>query len=340
MHLIALVESKEHVCARYRLRAFDSLLERAGHALELERWPDRWWERLLLARMLRRGDAVIVQRKLLAAWQLALVRRSATRLLFDFDDAVFLRDSYSPRGLHSSGRLRRFAAIVSAADAVLAGNDYLAEHARRWTTSERVYLVPTYVDPSRYSLAEHLRANQDVQIVWIGSSSTLQGLEATRPLLEELGRRLPGLRLKMICDRFLEFRHLPVIACPWSEKSEAAEISSGDIGISWMPDDAWSLGKCGLKVLQYMAAGLPVVANPVGVQGEMVKHGESGFLVRSADEWTEAVGRLMADPELRRRMGAAGRRRVEMDFSVQVGAARWIEILAKLAHSTPRSASA
>jgi glycosyltransferase involved in cell wall biosynthesis len=338
MQLIALVESVEHVCARYRLAAFRPLLERAGHGLELVRWPDRWWERLALGRILRRRDAVIVQRKLPASGQLALLRRSAKRLLFDFDDAIFLRDSYAARGLHSTRRLRRFAAILRAADAVLAGNGYLAEHAKRWVAPERVHLVPTCVDPSRYSLAPHSHTDQDVQLVWIGSSSTLQGLEAIRPLLEDLGRRLPGLRLKMICDRFLEFRHLPVIACPWSQESEAAEIAAADIGISWVPDDAWSLGKCGLKVLQYMVAGLPVVANPVGVQEEMVQQGENGFLARTTDEWIEAVGRLMADPKLRLRMGAAGRQRVERDFSVQTGAARWIEILATLSRSTAHEA--
>jgi glycosyltransferase involved in cell wall biosynthesis len=340
MQLIALVESVEHVCARYRLAAFRPLLERAGHALALERWPDRWWERLLVGRILRQRDAVVVQRKLLTGWQLGLVRRSARRLLFDFDDALFLRDSYAARGLHSPRRLRRFAAMVRASDAVLAGNSYLAGQAKRWTAPERVHLVPTCVDPSLYPLAKHLRANQDVQLVWIGSSSTLQGLEATRPLLENLGRRLPGLRLKMICDRFIEFQHLPVIACPWAEESETAEIAAADIGISWVPDDAWSRGKCGLKVLQYMAAGLPVVANPVGVQEEMVKHGENGFLAGTADEWTEAIRRLTADPELRRRMGAAGRRRVEQDYSLQVGGARWIEVLAQLALSTAMRAGA
>src|SRR5207253_3934259 len=117
--------------------------------------------------------------------------------------------------------------------------------------------------------------------------------------------------LKLICDRFLSLRHLPVVRCRWSQAGETAALADADIGISWVPDDLWSRGKCGLKVLQYMAAGLPVVANPVGVQAELVRHGENGFLARTPDEWAEAVGRLAHDPELRRRMGQAGRRLVE-----------------------------
>ena len=107
-------------------------------------------------------------------------------------------------------------------------------------------------------------------------------------------------------------------------------MATSDIGISWLPDDTWSQGKCGLKVLQYMAAGLPVVANPVGVQAEMVRHGETGFLAETPDQWAEAVGRLARDPALRRTMGRAGRRRVETGFSVAFGAGRWLEVLRRL----------
>jgi glycosyltransferase involved in cell wall biosynthesis len=237
-----------------------------------------------------------------------------------------LRDSYSARGLHSAGRQRRFAATVRAADRVLAGNAFLAEQARRFTAPERVQVIPTCVDPARYPLATH-EASGTVRLVWVGSSSTLRGLEAIRPTLEMVGRPVPSVRLKLICDSFFTLEHLPIEPCPWSESGEAAEIAAGDIGISWVPDDLWSRGKCGLKVLQYMAAGLPVVANPVGVHTEMIRHGENGFLARTPAEWVEAVRTLAQDAGLRRRMGAAGRRRVEQDYSVARGAASWAALL-------------
>src|SRR5262249_30819219 len=154
------------------------------------------------------------------------------------------------------------------------------------------------------------------QLVWIGSSSTLRGMERIQPLLENLGKRQPGLEWKIICDRFLTLRALPVLRCPWSETSEAAELAQADIGISWLPDDLWSRGKCGLKILQYMAAGLPVVANPVGMQAALVRDGETGFLVRTEEEWHDAIARLAVDPALRRRMGLAGRALVETRFNV------------------------
>ncbi len=157
----------------------------------------------------------------------------------------------------------------------------------------------------------------------------MQGLRAIAPLLEQIGQSLPGLRLKLICNRFLELRGLSVLACAWTESGEAVEIARADIGISWIPDDLWSRGKCGLKVLQYMAAGLPVICNPVGVQREMVRHGETGFLAETPAQWIDAVHRLAHDPALRRRMGR-GRRRVEADYSVTAGASRWVTLLDRL----------
>ncbi len=333
MRLVALVEHPDHVCCRYRLAAFRPHLEAAGHTLDLRPWPRRWWSRLRLSNALRDADVVVLQRRLMPVWLLYLLRCAAPRLVFDFDDAVFLRDSYSPKGLHSATRLHRFMATVETADAVVAGNRHLAAEASRWAvTPGRVHVVPTCVDPTRYGPARHDGAG--VELVWVGSSSTLRGLESVRPLLEQIGREVPGARLKLVSDRFLRLDDLPVIERPWSEATEAAEIAAADVGVSWVPDDLWSRGKCGLKVLQYMAAGLPVVANPVGVQAEMVRHGENGLLARTPAEWVAALRQLAADADLRRRMGAAGRRLVETEFSVESGAARWVGLLSGLRRPT------
>ena len=330
MDLVALVKDPDHVCCRYRLEAFRPSLERAGHSLSLCVLPRRWWGRLALYPRLR-GKNVILQRHLLAGWELGLLRRQAARLLYDFDDAVFLRDSYSSRGQHHPRRLRRFAATVAACDAVVAGNDFLAEQAARWCPPDRIRVIPTCVDPSRYRARATRPAGDGKELVWIGSSSTLQGLERIAPMLESLGREVPGLRLRVICDRFPRFEHIEVVPCPWDADREADDLAGGDIGISWIPDDLWSRGKCGLKVLQYMAAGLPVIANPVGVHPQMIRHGETGFLAATADEWRGAVERLSRDDTLRRGMGEAARRRPEGQYFVPVGAQAWIELLDALA---------
>ncbi|HUR53916.1 MAG TPA: glycosyltransferase, partial [Gemmataceae bacterium] len=128
----------------------------------------------------------------------------------------------------------------------------------------------------------------------------------------------------------IDVPNLTVERCPWSEVTEAAEIAAADVGIGWVPDDPWSRGKCGLKVLQYQAAGLPVVANPVGVQSDFVRDGGTGFVATTTEEWVSAIQRL-TDPVLRWQLGGAGRRQVQAEYSVEAGARRWVAALDRLA---------
>jgi glycosyltransferase involved in cell wall biosynthesis len=266
-----------------------------------------------------------------------LLRRRARRLIFDFDDAVFLRDSYAAGGTNCPRRFRRFAATVRAADAVVAGSAWLADRVRAAGATGAIRVIPSCIEPTTYPRARHIATSDGVRLVWVGSSSTLQGLERIGPLLDEVAAAVPGVHLKLIGDRFPNLGRMPVEPCPWSGVTEAAEIAAADVGISWVPDDDWSRGKCGLKVLQYMAAGLPVVANPVGVHADLVQHGETGFLATTPAEWVDAVRRLAHDPDLRRRMGVLGRWRVEREFSVAAGGRLWRELLGSL--STARRAA-
>jgi len=337
--LAALVEAEDHVCCRYRLSAFRAPLTDAGHSLELRVLPSSWHSRLTLGRALFHFDAVILQRKLLPRVALNLLRRRVRKLIFDFDDAVWLRDSYSPKGFDDPRRARRFQTIIQACDLVVAGNEFLAAEARRWTSSDRIHVIPTCVDIDKYSVPPLVPRPSPVLtgssplLTWVGSSSTLRGLEQFAPTLSAIGRATPGTRLKLICDRFIDIPHVTVERCRWSEATEPAEIAAADIGIGWMPDDPWSRGKCGLKVLQYQAAGLPVVANPVGVHSNFVRNGETGCLATTTEEWVHAMRALAEDVSLRRRMGEAGRRQVESCFSVPVGAGLWIDALSRLTSS-------
>ncbi len=325
MHLAVLVESPTHVCCRYRFAAFQSHLEAAGHRLDLVPFPKSLWGRLRLGASLKRHEAVIIQRRLLPRWMLNRLRAADRPLFFDLDDAIYLRDSYDRRGMHDPRRLRRFSGVCRTVDGVIGGNAFLAGEARR-QGAKAVHVIPTCVEPGQYPQARHRRTD-DVRLVWIGSSSTLKGLKLIAPLLEHAGRHCPGVRLKLVCDSFFHLEHLPVDEVVWSEKAEASELASADVGIAWVPDDDWSRGKCGLKVLQYMAAGLPVVANPVGVHAEMIRHGETGFLASTAEEWAGAIAMLAKDASLRQRMGDAGRARVERQYSVTAGAALWLNVL-------------
>jgi glycosyltransferase involved in cell wall biosynthesis len=331
MKVLALTEAPNHVCYRYRIEAFALALAERGWTLESLPLMPHTFQRSAQLRSAAAADVVILQRKLLPLWQLRLLRRAARFLVYDFDDALFYRDSYSRKGPMSWARLAHFWATIYAADAVTAGNEYLLEQATAYIEPRRVHLIPTCVDPHLYPLALHNRRGAAVKLAWIGQHSTLSCLYHAEPALAAAAQRLAGLELRVICNQFPRLQGVSVVPRQWSAASEAAEIADADIGISWLPDDPWSLGKCGLKVLQYMAAGLPVVANPVGMNREMVVHGETGLLASSPAQWSAAIAKLAADPALRARMGAAGRDLVQKHFSV----ARWAPEFASLIDRLP-----
>jgi len=319
VRVICLVEHHDHVCCRYRLSALIPHLRTRGISLEPVSLPRNLFGRLALFNRLK-NQAVILQRKLLSWVELRLLRSRAAWLAFDFDDAVFLRDSYSPKGHLDGRRSRRFAGLMAAADCVFAGNRFLAEQSRLHGARGHVTVVPTSINPDLYtpkSSRDNLQsADPGLQLTWIGSSSTLQGLERMAPLFNRIGARMPGIKLRVISDRFPVFEKLEVVNIPWSGKTEARDLASGDVGISWIPDDPWSRGKCGLKVLQYMAAGLPVLANPVGVHPEMIQSGQEGFLPGTDEEWIEKLEFLDKNRPVMKSMGQSGRLRVERDYSV------------------------
>ena len=331
MKALALVEAPDHVCGRYRVSAYAPAFAASGWSLVVEGIAAAPLARLRQFRRASRFDAVILQRKLLPGWQLNILRACSGRLIYDFDDAVLYRDSYDPRGPDCPRRARRFAATVRAADLVVAGNDFLADCAlRAGARAERVRVIPTCVNTDRYPVTnrrETSNRSEGLNLVWIGSSSTLKGLELRRSLWDRLGREVPGVRLRVICDRFPDLGALRVVGVPWSEATEASELAAADVGVSWVPDDLWSRGKCGLKVLQYQASGLPVIANPVGVHCEMIRPGVNGRLPETPEGWVEAARDLASDPERRQRMGRAAHAAVVSGYSVSAWEATFVEAL-------------
>ncbi len=315
--VLAIIEAPEHVCYRYRLRAYEPALNAAGWELRAE--PLSRGVAARVRQLWRAGDhdAVILQRKLLTGWQFELLRKRAKRLLFDFDDAVLYRDSHDSRGPVCARRARRFSMLAQGADLLVAGNSFLAGYAAR-AGALRVKVIPTCVEPGRYEVRDHRLGHRDgrMELVWVGSSSTLKGMEQAGRLWDRLGRDLRGLSLKLVSDRFASFGAMPIHERRWRPSSEFEDLAGSDVGVSWVPDDLWSRGKCGLKILQYQAAGLPVVTNPVGVHREMVQHGKTGFLATEVGEWLGAMRILQGNLDLRIEMGQAARVSVARNYSV------------------------
>ncbi len=308
MKCLLMGKSEANPATRYRLRPLLEILRARGDEVITAYEPD-FQSQLQLSLFGGKYDLVFIQRKLLSVPMLWLLRRRTRHLVFDFDDAIFLRSS----GVPSRTRRRKFRVTISAADLVFAGNSYLVEAAGEH--SGRIDLLPTSVDVDRY----HPRENKlpGFTLVWIGSRSTSRYLASHRDMLEALGAAIPDLTLRVIGDFTFSLNNMAVENVPWSALDETRLLEESHVGIAPMDDDRWTRGKCALKVIQYMAAGLPVVSSAVGANRDVISHGETGYLAASAADWIKAVQTLHASRALRTEMGTAARHAAASGFSRQ-----------------------
>ena len=269
-----------------------------------------------------KADIVIVLRKTFPFVLMWLLRRVAKKLIFDMDDAIFC----SSDGSASKTRMKRFAYMAKVSDHIFAGNQFLAAKALEF--NDAVTLVPTSLNTKKYEV-QAVQTDSYVDLVWIGSRSTSKYLKDILPELERLAEKHADLRLKIIADFDLPEAKLPVIAVPWSEENEVKELLSSDIGIAPMRNNDWTRGKCALKVLQYMAASLPVVSSNVGVNGEAVDE-NTGLLINSPNEWQDAISSLVDDQRKRAQMGSSGYQKVSQDYDINVVFKRMLTVIQQL----------
>lgn len=284
--------------------------------------------RVLLLWQKRSFDLIWIEKEALP-WFPARCERWLLRgvpYVLDYDDAIF--HNYD---LHSFAVVRRFLGkridhIMAGARLVLAGNIYLAQRANK-AGAPWVEIMPTVIDLDRYSVKRFLSEHPEpLRIVWIGSPSTTRYLDLLYEPLAELSRRFT-IQLRVIGGHEFSIPGLDIEFVPWSEETEAASIQACDIGVMPLLDSPWERGKCGYKLIQYMACGLPVVASPVGVNSEIVHIGENGYLADTNETWVDALDKLLSDAMLRHQMGAAGRKRVEEEYCIQRVAPRMAELL-------------
>lgn len=317
---------------RFRVKEFIPYFEENGVDVSLVRVPGGIVKRLATFRSLRDFDVVIIQRKLLTALDLFFVRRYAKKTVFDFDDAIMYRSSRH-KNQYSRGRMRKFKNMMRSVDAVFAGNSYLAELAAKFTPSDKIHIFPTVVDLDEYGVKDHKKyggRNHGFTVGWIGTSTNLHYLKSIGPALEELAEKYGDVKLKIVCDEFFDLNGIEVIKKDWRPEEVEADLMSFDVGIMPLTDDIWARGKCGFKVVQYLATGVPAVAAPVGINKDLVIDGDTGFGAQNHDGWVNGLSRLYENRGLVEKMGLSGRRLVEKDFSLQAVAPRYLEVLRKI----------
>ena len=273
-------------------------------------------------------DFILVQYELfpyLPAWFESLLRLTGKPVFYDMDDAMFHQYDAHPKPWVRRLLGKKLVLLLRQSRIAFCGNAYLADYARPY--AQRTEIIPTTVDVDRFKPLTPAPQHAPPVLGWIGSPSTWN---YCKPLLDTIGRLTDAGTLTMLvvgaghnaaARTGFEFRD-------WAESNEVNDIQQMDIGIMPSPEDGWARGKCGYKLIQYMACGLPVIASPVGVNRTLVTHGVNGFHATTDEQWRWAIEQLMADPALRQRMGAAGRAMVVRDYAIQ----RYGPRLAQLIH--------
>jgi glycosyltransferase involved in cell wall biosynthesis len=282
----------------------------------------------------RRFQAIWVEKELLPwipSWlELPLYPRGVP-MVVDYDDAVFHRyDDHSSRVVRLALG-RKIDHVMANARLVTVGHDYLASRAEA-AGARNVVVVPTVVDIKRYkAVARSVAPGDPVVIGWIGNPITARHLSLLKDAVATLQQRFAGrVRVVAIGANAEQFVGTCVEAKEWVEEKEAEDVAQFDIGVMPLPDEPFERGKCGYKLIQYMACGKPVVASPVGVNKKIVVHGETGFLASDSQQWIDMLSRLVQSPDLRERLGANGRKKVEAGYSLQSTAPKLVDIFRKL----------
>ncbi len=303
----------------YRILQYFPFLEKAGCA------PRVMTTKASLPALIKEvmaSDVVCVQRLLLNPYKLLLLRRFAKKIVYDFDDAVM----YGTKN-ESFTRKMRFKMTVVRADAVFCGNHFLLDEARKYR-NENLYYVPTVVDTDTYPL----KTDEDQRpfvVGWMGSSSTLRYVYDIKDIFTAFGGS-SDIAFKFVADEAPDLDGDNITFEKWEKDSEKRSLLSFSMGIMPVRDDIWSRGKCGLKLIQYMASGLPSLTHPVGVAVEMIEDGVNGFLRHDLDGWQDAIGCLAGDASLRSRMGKVARARAEKEYSLKVWGPKVAGVMADL----------
>jgi len=303
MNILVITNNPNRASFRQRIEVYLDMLRTNGIDSEVAKLPDSLLARRKLFKRAADFDAVFLHKKGLNLFDAFWLKRYSKKIIYDFDDAVM----YSPKTPENDNcsHFRLFRRTAKIADLVVAGNSYLAGHAQKFNSNVRI--LPTGLDTKAYKIQTESKNDGKIRLVWIGSKSTLHYLEQIRPALEEIGLRFDNVVLRIICDHFFDLQNMEVEKCRWSLQKQGADLAESDVGLAPLPDNRFTRGKCGFKILQYQAAGLPIVTSPVGVNAEYIIDKLTGYYANNTSQWVDKISQLIGNAELRKQLAEAGR---------------------------------
>jgi len=245
-------------------------------------------------------------------------------VIVDYDDAIFHRyDSHRHAAIRAllGDKIDR---IMAASTLVVAGNEYLAGRARL-AGARHVEILPSVIDLTRYRQRTPIGSEEFV-IGWIGSRSTTSHLRVLGPVLRDMATEL-RLRVVNVGGSRWDVPGVRIDNRTWSEEGEIDRMLDFDVGVMPLPDEPWTRGKCGFKLIQYMGCALPTVASPVGANVHIVDHGVTGFLASTPDDWKNSLRALARSPDLRLQMGRQGFEKAARQYSLAVTAPKLVDLV-------------
>jgi len=319
MKVLFLISDPERPSTRHRIRNLIPGLEKEGVSCTVEEVPSGVVQQSRLMKKSSGFDVTVLQRRMMTFFPAGVLRRNAKRLIFDFDDAIMLTNT--PKGPKPSRtRERRFKKTIGMMDEVWVGNKVLEEASRpHLKPGARIRVVPTVIDTDRWAEgpAPARLPNRPLVIGWMGAPGNVVYLEALKDVFDRLSDQFPGIQLRIVSQKFIDCARMPVVKRPWTLDSEVREVRDFDIALAPLHDDAWTRGKCALRILNYFAAGVAVVCSPVGANAEVVTPGETGEHATTPEQWYEAILRLATDGERRRKLARAGQDRAVKEYSIR-----------------------
>lgn len=322
-NILFIIQDPELPSSRVRVLNLLPELEKQGIKSTVLTYPKGSRDRLKVIREARNYDLVVLQKKLLPPVFITLLSWTSQRLVFDFDDAIYIRHD-SKEKMVSSSRMSKFIRTVRRSDLVLAGNIILSEFAGQY--NDRVVIIPSAVETRNIPVKQHRAENGRTVIGWVGGTGNLIHLNLVSPVLQRLATRY-AIELRVLSSQTLDIPGVETRFVPWELETQAREIAEFDIGLMPLPDNMHTRGKCGYKALQYMAAGVPPVVSDVGINSSIIEHGKEGLVASSPEAFFQCLQSLIEDPLLRRELGMNARRRVEKEFSLHVVGQRLADIL-------------
>ena len=307
MRILVIISNPKRASFRQRIAIHLETLHTHGISTKVVKLPSSPLSRKKLFEQTVNYDCILLHKKALNYLNAIWLRKFSKKIVYDFDDAIMFDAAKPDKPSHK--RQKSFQRTINLADMVIAGNSYLAEQALKF--NKNVHILPTALNIKNYDIKAEPRRENIIRLVWIGSKSTLRYLSEIKPVLEEIGLHYNNVVLRIICDYFFDLNNMKVEKRLWSVKTQISDLISSDIGLAPLPNNSFTRGKCGFKILQYAAAGLPVIASPVGVNSEYVKEGVNGFCALNKSQWIDRITQLIENAEMRKRMGASGREYVK-----------------------------